>query len=68
MICLKILLWNNDFTAKNGNLKMYGYGSFKLYKNGSLKLYNIIFTINQLFTIHNLLFTIYIVWAYYIIT
>ena len=60
MICLKILLWNNDFTAKNGNLKMYGYGSFKLY--------NIIFTINQLFTIHNLLFTIYIVWAYYIIT
>lgn len=60
MICLKILLWNNDFTAKNGNLKMYGYGS--------LKLYNIIFTINQLFTIHNLLFTIYIVWAYYIIT
>ena len=60
MICLKILLWNNDFTAKNGNLKMYGYGS--------LKLYNIIFTVNQLFTIHNLLFTIYIVWAYYIIT
>ena len=55
---------------------MYVYGSFKLYKNGSLKmhnygspkLYNITFIINQLFTIYNLLFTIYIVWVYYIIT
>ena len=51
---------------------MYGYGSFKLYKNGSLKmhnygspeLYNITFIINQLFTIYNLLFTIYIVGVY----
>lgn len=43
---------------------MYGYGSFKLYKNGSPKLYNITFIINQLFTIYNLLFTIYIVGVY----
>ena len=48
---------------------MYVYGSFKLYKNGGLKMHSygilklcsIVFAINQLFTIHDLLFTIYIV-------
>ena len=51
---------------------MYVYGSFKLYKNGSLKMHSygilklcsIIFAINQLFIVYNLLFTIYIVWVY----
>ena len=44
----------------NGNLKMYSCGS--------LKLCSIVFAINQLFIVYNLLFTIYIVWVYYVIT
>ena len=61
-------LFNFNFFWINGNLKMYSCGSLKLYKNGSLKLCSIVFTINQLFIVYNLLFTIYIVWVYYVIT
>lgn len=44
-----------------GSLKLYKNGSLKMHSYGGLKLCSIVFAINQLFIVYNLLFTIYIV-------